>query len=81
MMCTDWEMGQAYREWRRKYGDAEWEAKFRQKFETEMIEKNDTHFFVGTVHKNPASWIIVGLFYPPKQDAGDLFDFDDDVPL
>jgi hypothetical protein len=81
MMCTDWEMGQAYREWRRKYGDDGWEAKFRQRFETEMIEKNDTHFFVGTVHKNPASFVIVGLFYPPKQATGDLFDFDDDVPL
>jgi IS1 family transposase len=77
MMCTDWEMGQAYREWRQKYGDSGWEAKFRQRFETEMIEKNDTHFFVGTVHKNPASWIIVGLFYPPKQATGDLFDTDD----
>ncbi len=48
-------------------------VKFRQRFETEMIEKNDTHFFVGTVHKNPASFIVVGLFYPPKLAMNDLF--------
>jgi hypothetical protein len=46
MICTDWEMGEAYRHWRRKYGDG-WEAKFRERFETEMIEKNDTHFLRG----------------------------------
>jgi hypothetical protein len=65
LSCTDWEMAEAYRQWRDKYGD-QWEEKFRQRFETEMIEKLDTHFFVGTVHQHPASWIIVGLFYPPQ---------------
>ena len=62
-MCTDWEMAQAYRMWRRKYGN-DWEKYFRQKFEQEMMQK-DTHFYVGTVHQHPANWIIVGLFYPP----------------
>lgn len=65
MMCTDWEMMQAYRAWRREYGD-KWEQKFRQRFEDEMINKYDTHFFVGTLHQYPKNWIIVGLFYPPK---------------
>jgi hypothetical protein len=73
MICPDWEMGQAYRSWRMEYGD-QWEDKFRQKFEREMIDKNETHFFVGTIHKHPGSWIIVGLFYPPKTTRGDLFD-------
>jgi hypothetical protein len=72
MMCTDWEMGEAYRRWRDDYG-ADWEKAFRNKFETEMIERFDTHFFIGTVHQHPGSWIIVGLFYPPKREA-DLFD-------
>jgi hypothetical protein len=72
MMCTDWEMGQAYRRWRRDYG-SDWERPFRQKFETDMIQKLDTHFFVGTVHRHPSSWIIVGLFYPPVQRTTDLF--------
>jgi hypothetical protein len=73
MGCTDWEMGQAYREWRKKYG-AGWEAKFREKFERDMIEKFDTHFYVGTLHQHPRNWMIVGLFYPPRAAAvGDLF--------
>jgi len=72
-MCTDWEMGQAYRRWRRDYG-ADWERVFRQRFEAEMIDKFDTHFFVGTVHQHPNNWIIVGLFYPPKLATADLFD-------
>jgi hypothetical protein len=41
-----------------------------------MLEKNDTHFFVGTLHQYPKNWIIVGLFYPPKMaevPQGNLF--------
>lgn len=64
LICTDWEMGQSYRTWRAKYGD-DWESKLRQKYEHEMINRFDTHFFVGTLHQFPGTWIIVGLFYPP----------------
>jgi hypothetical protein len=71
MTCTDWEMAEAWRSWRLQYGDG-WEEKFRQRFEREMIEKYDTHFFVGTVHQHPGTWIIVGLFYPPKVAQGRL---------
>jgi len=73
MSCTDWEMAESYRRWRKDYGNG-WEDAFRQRFERDMIEKHDTHFFVGTVHKHPKNWFIVGLFYPPKQVMGDLFD-------
>ena len=73
--CTDWEMGESWRKYRDKYGEEGWKAKFRQRYETEMIEKYDTHFYVGTVHTHPHIWIIVGLFYPPKsQLAGGFFD-------
>jgi len=65
IICTDWEMGEAWRRWKSKYG-ATWEEKFRQRFEEEMINKYDTHFFVGTIHGHPQTWIIIGLFYPPK---------------
>jgi hypothetical protein len=66
--CTDWEMGESYRSWRRKYGK-DWEAKFREKYEEDLIEKHDLHFFVGTLHQHPNNWMIVGLFYPPKPRA------------
>jgi hypothetical protein len=48
-------------------------GEFRDKCEAHMIQDCDTHFYVGTVHRNPRSWIIVGLFYPPKL-ALTLFD-------
>jgi len=38
-----------------------------------MIDKNDTHFYVGNLHGHQDTWLIVGLFYPPKP-IGDLFD-------
>ena len=69
MICTDWEMAEAWRRWKDSYAD-KWEEKFRQRFETEMIEKYDTHLYVGTVHQHPKTWIIVGLFYPPSITQG-----------
>jgi hypothetical protein len=63
--CTDWEMGEAYRSWHASYGD-KWEEKFREKFERDMIDNKDLHFFVGTLHQHPNNWMIIGLFYPPK---------------
>ena len=71
LSCTDWEMGQAYRSWVEKY-PTDWEAKFRQRFEDEMINRFDTHFFVGTIHQHPNAWIIIGLFYPLKAPSTQL---------
>ena len=71
-ICTDWEMGQSYRSWRSAYGTS-WQDKFRERYGHDMMERNDTSFFVGTVHRHPNRWIIVGLFYPPKEATGDLF--------
>lgn len=65
LSCTDWEMGALYRKCVRSYG-LNWEQKFRDTFETEMILGRDTHFFVGTIRTHPSEWIIIGLFYPPK---------------
>ncbi|MCX6543525.1 MAG: hypothetical protein NTV05_03825 [Acidobacteria bacterium] len=72
LMCTDWEMGQAWRRWKTTYAD-DWQTKFRERFERDMIEKCDTHFYVGTVFEHPGTWIIVGLFYPPKPKTLRLF--------
>lgn len=72
LICIDWEIGQSYRAWRNQYGDS-WEEKFRERYECDIIEKFDTHFYVGTLHQHPKSWIIMGLFYPPKPPMNDLF--------
>ncbi len=63
LMCTDWEIMESYRKWKETYG-TDWEKYFKDKYETEMILINDTHFYVGTLREHPASWIIIGLFYP-----------------
>jgi hypothetical protein len=77
LSCTDWEIGESYLKWVKEYSD-KWEDKFRERYESEMIWKYDTYFYVGTVHDHPSEWVIVGLFYPPKNDAGfqaNLFQF------
>lgn len=63
LSVTDWELGQSYRKWRKKYGDR-WKWAIRNKYEFEMMVMNDTYFYVGTVRLHPASWMIVGLWYP-----------------
>jgi hypothetical protein len=72
MTRLDWEMGQSYRRWRSEYKDG-WIEAFRLRYEHEMINKYDTHLFVGNMHQHQNSWIVVGLFYPPPQQIGDLF--------
>jgi hypothetical protein len=80
LSCTDWEMAELYRKCRSNYGDL-WETKFRDRYERDMIERRDTHFYVGTMHGHQGAWIIVGLFYPPKPKVKgpvtrDLFETD-----
>lgn len=65
MMTVDWEIHQAYRDWSRRYGP-QWEGKFRQRWEQEMIHRNDTHFYVGTMFAHQGTWIIIGNFYPKR---------------
>jgi hypothetical protein len=69
IICTDWEMGESWRRWKREYGN-KWEEKFRERYEKDMIEKYDTHLYVGTMNGHPHVWIIVGLFYPPYPSKG-----------
>jgi hypothetical protein len=68
MKIVDWEIGQSYRSWSKRYG-SDWEKKLRETYERQMREEKDTHLFVGTMLKHPQSWIIVGLFYPPRVQA------------
>ncbi len=65
LICTDWEIGASFLRWKSGYG-LNWEEKFRETYEAEMITAKDTHFFVGNLHEFPNAWIIIGLFYPPK---------------
>lgn len=64
MKIVDWEVIQAFRDWRKRYGQ-NWEAKFRERFETWMAGR-DLHLYVGTMLRFPSQWIIIGLYYPPR---------------
>lgn len=66
---TDWEVGALYWKCYSKYGTA-WEKPFRQKLEAEFAQK-DLLFLMGTIHRFPDQWLIVGLVYPPKPEPGE----------
>jgi hypothetical protein len=64
---TDWEVGALYWKCVQAYGP-KWESKFRQRLELEFRDK-DLHFLMGTIHRFPDQWLIVGLVYPPRLQA------------
>lgn len=66
---TDWEVGALYWNCRRGYGSKGWEAKFRHRLETEFSGKN-LLLLMGTIHRFPDQWLIVGLVYPPRPAPG-----------
>jgi hypothetical protein len=66
---TDWEVGALYWNVRRSHGN-NWEKPFRQKLEEEFSGK-DLLLLMGTMHRFPDIWLIVGLAYPPKQRPAD----------
>jgi len=68
LSVTDWEAGQAYRNFKVSYKE-NWETQFRKKFEYDMTYNRDLHFYVGTMRAHPHIWIIIGLFYPKKEEA------------
>ncbi len=67
MKVLDWEMAQTYRNFRRLYGRAGWEAKFREKY-GEWVPAQDLHLVMGT-HRVFGNWMIVGVLYPPRQQV------------
>jgi len=65
---TDWEAGALYWNCRALYG-TKWEKYFRMKFEEDFASKKDLVFLLGTIHRFPDQWLIVGVYYPPKPSS------------
>ena len=65
----DWEIGKLYlKMWDKYHSEKIAVQKVKEKFLDEICSPNkDTHFFVGTVLRF-GSWIILGAFYPSKED-------------
>lgn len=68
LLIIDWEIGQAYRDWRYKYKTEELLLnKIKQRWLSSMCSsKNDIYFYVGNMHRFPRNFMILGVFYPPK---------------
>ena len=64
MEIFDWELGQAYRNFRARYGERGWRDKLRRKYEHELPSR-DLILLLGTHHRWK-SWLIVGIVAPPK---------------
>lgn len=65
MICEDWELLQAFRNFKSKYGVKGSEKHLKFKFEEWMLDKRDLHFILG-MHWRYPKFMIIGLFYPPK---------------
>lgn len=61
----DWEIGEAWRSW---HGTPEQRvAQIRRRWLDDLCgPKKDTHFFVGNMHLHPRSFLVLGVFWPPK---------------
>lgn len=65
---TDWEIGALYWNCQRDHGPS-WEKYLRDKIEIGFSQSKDIIFLLGTMHRFPDQWLIVGLIYPPKVEA------------
>jgi hypothetical protein len=64
----DWEIGQAYRNWRYKYRPQE---KLLQRIKQRWLdlmcsEKNEVYFYVGNMKRFRDHFMVLGVFYPQK---------------
>jgi len=64
----DWEIGQAYRDWRYKYKTQELLLqKIRERWMDRICsEKNDVYFYVGNMKRFHDQFMVLGVFYPKK---------------
>jgi hypothetical protein len=65
---VDWEIGQAYRDWRYKYKPVErLLEKIKQRWlDSICAPKNDIYFYVGNMQRFREQFMVLGVFYPPK---------------
>ena len=77
MIILDWEINQAFRKWTRIYGSEEAALeKIRYRwFEDICGPDKDTHLIVGNHNRFFHSFMVLGVFYPKKEDQLTLFDF------
>lgn len=72
-MCEDWELGVLFLKELDKLGNETQAVKsVKRKYLNEICSpKNDTQFFMGTTFPYH-SWVVLGVFYPPKIETQQL---------
>ncbi|HYC56319.1 MAG TPA: hypothetical protein VEL28_15395 [Candidatus Binatia bacterium] len=74
MKVIDWELAELWRRNRRGYDEATTIALVRRRFMDEMCGPGrDPHFFTGNMAKRQNSFLILGVFWPPKTAQAELF--------
>jgi hypothetical protein len=68
-MCEDWELGVLFLTERERLGSEQKAAEsVKYKFLNELCDPSkDTRFFMGTIFPYN-SWVVLGVFYPPRSD-------------
>lgn len=74
IMIEDWEVGQLFLKMRDQHESEDTAVKMvRRKFLEELCSpEKDTRFFMGT-HSRWETWLVIGVFYPPKDPQLELF--------
>jgi len=74
LTIVDWELMQFYRRMREASETVEdCLRKVRDKWLDELCSPSrDTHYFVGNMRSFPASFLVLGVFWPPKELRGAL---------
>lgn len=63
---VDWEAMQSYRSWRERYSETELMDALRKKWlDTMWADGRDSYLFVGNQFMYPASFLTLGVFWPP----------------
>lgn len=68
LSIIDWEIGQAFRDWRSRYPD---EKVLLEKIKERWLDigntdKKDVYFYVGNLKRFRQTFMVLGVFYPPK---------------
>lgn len=75
VMLLDWELGVLFLKMREQHGEQAALEKMRDKFLGDLCGPGkDTHFYAGTAHYPREVWLLLGVFYPPKEPQDRLFD-------
>lgn len=71
MSILDWEIGEAYRSWRRTMDEDAVVQAIRNKWLDQVAGANrDLHLFVGNIARYPKSFCVLGTFWPEHDPRG-----------